>query len=112
MTFDVNISLEYKTFVNHINKKIILKTNLKRFSVNSEYVPLTYARFSKFLNDEIDNFDFFWHTSLQKNGSCCVNYYRDVESRLCKRKKGDVHVLIVLLSEISSKYEQHYNVIF
>lgn len=21
---------------------------------------------------------------LQKNGSCCVNYYRDVESRLCK----------------------------
>lgn len=44
--------------------------------------------------------DFFRDTSLQNNGSCRVDYYRDVESRLCKRKNGDVHVLFVLLSDI------------
>lgn len=70
------------------------------------YVLVNFA----YLNDEIDNFDFFRHTSLQNNGSCCVDYYRDVESRLCKRKNGDVHVLFVLLSKKSSRCEQHYNV--
>lgn len=60
-----------------------------------------------YLNDEIDNYDFFRHTSVQYNGSCCGDYYRDVESGLCKRKINE-HVLIVFLSEIS-KYKQHYN---
>lgn len=44
--------------------------------------------------------------SLKTNGPCCADYYRDVKTSLCKRKNGDV--FIVLLTEISSKYEPHY----
>lgn len=52
MTFDINIFLEYKS-INLLIKsflisKLFVKTNLKRFSLNGECVPLTYARFSKF----------------------------------------------------------------
>lgn len=62
-----------------------------------------------YLNDEIDNFDFFWYISLQNNGFCCVDYYRDVELRLCKCKNGDVYVFFVLLIE-KLRCEQYYNV--
>lgn len=44
--------------------------------------------------------DFFWDISLQNNGFCCVDYYRDVELRLCKCKNGDVYVFFVLLFDI------------
>lgn len=61
-----------------------------------------------YLNDEIDNYDFFWYISVQYNGFCCGDYYRDVELGLCKCKINE-YVFIVFLFEIL-KYKQYYNV--
>nr|XP_034304113.1 scavenger receptor class F member 2-like isoform X1 [Crassostrea gigas] len=38
------------------------------------------------------SFGSIYSKCLQNNGSCCVNYYRDVESRLCKPCNGSFGV--------------------
>lgn len=41
-------------------------------------------------------FDFFWYISLRDDCFCCVNYYIDVELRLCKCKDCDVFIYLLL----------------